>query len=272
MVPAVGAHAGAGGGAGRRLLRQGLRHRRSSAGRAAPRRRARERGRPLLARGDVRPRRALPSGRHPAGLRHRRAGAGRAEHRRRPACRCRPASAWLSIVPIAESRSSYNGLLVFVFIAVSASLAADGHPPLRLARAAARRRPGIAAFPIRARRPSTPPPASPSRSAACSAPWCSARASTVDMPPPGDMRAGAASTSSCATWSGTGSTRRSARAVAARAERLNQLQFLTIRRYLEPGLRRPGRPAPGARDMAADLATSPSQGAQMLLVLRWRRC
>ena len=31
---------------------------------------------------------------------------------------------WLSIVPIAESRSSYNGLLVFVFITISASLAA----------------------------------------------------------------------------------------------------------------------------------------------------
>ena len=31
---------------------------------------------------------------------------------------------WLSIVPIAESRSSYNGLLVFLFIAVSAALAA----------------------------------------------------------------------------------------------------------------------------------------------------
>jgi hypothetical protein len=31
---------------------------------------------------------------------------------------------WLSIVPIAESRSSYNGLLVFLFIAGSASLAA----------------------------------------------------------------------------------------------------------------------------------------------------
>ncbi|MBI1775686.1 MAG: hydrogenase 4 subunit B [Proteobacteria bacterium] len=30
---------------------------------------------------------------------------------------------WLSIVPIAEARSSYNGLLVFVFIAVSASFA-----------------------------------------------------------------------------------------------------------------------------------------------------
>src|SRR6185312_4317839 len=30
--------------------------------------------------------------------------------------------AWLSIVPIAESRSSYNGLLVFLFIAASAVL------------------------------------------------------------------------------------------------------------------------------------------------------
>ncbi|WP_091918136.1 hydrogenase 4 subunit B [Mesorhizobium sp. YR577] len=34
------------------------------------------------------------------------------------------AEPWLSIVPIAASRSSYNGLLVFVFIAISASLAA----------------------------------------------------------------------------------------------------------------------------------------------------
>lgn len=34
------------------------------------------------------------------------------------------ADPWLSIVPIGQSRSSYNGLLVFVFIAVSASLAA----------------------------------------------------------------------------------------------------------------------------------------------------
>jgi hypothetical protein len=31
---------------------------------------------------------------------------------------------WLSIVPIAESRSSYNGLLVFVFMVLSGSLAA----------------------------------------------------------------------------------------------------------------------------------------------------
>lgn len=34
------------------------------------------------------------------------------------------ADPWLSIVPIGQSRSSYNGLLVFFFIAVSASLAA----------------------------------------------------------------------------------------------------------------------------------------------------
>ena len=31
---------------------------------------------------------------------------------------------WLSIVPIAESRSSYNGLLVFLFVAISGTLAA----------------------------------------------------------------------------------------------------------------------------------------------------
>jgi NADH:ubiquinone oxidoreductase subunit 5 (subunit L)/multisubunit Na+/H+ antiporter MnhA subunit len=34
-------------------------------------------------------------------------------------------AAWLTIVPVAESRSSYNGLLVFLFIVISASLAAS---------------------------------------------------------------------------------------------------------------------------------------------------
>jgi hydrogenase-4 component B len=34
-------------------------------------------------------------------------------------------NAWLSIAPVAQSRSSYNGLLVFLFIAISASLAAS---------------------------------------------------------------------------------------------------------------------------------------------------
>ena len=39
---------------------------------------------------------------------------------------------WLSIVPIAESRSSYNGLLVFAFIAASASIAAFAIHRVRL--------------------------------------------------------------------------------------------------------------------------------------------
>src|SRR5216683_1796244 len=46
---------------------------------------------------------------------------------------------WLSIVPIAESRSSYNGLLVFLFIAISGTLAAMAIH--RLASAALRRGP-----------------------------------------------------------------------------------------------------------------------------------
>ena len=85
-------------------------------------------------------------------------------------------SPWLSIVPVIESRSSYNGLLVFLFGLSTASLAAyvihrvasAAHPPrsavgLRLSRSDARSR-------------SIRPTASPSRSAACSARWCSARA------------------------------------------------------------------------------------------------
>ena len=94
------------------------------------------------------------------------------------ACRCRRGVDWLSIVPIAESRSSYNGLLVFVFMLSSGIARRLRDPPSRLRQAAPRRRPGTAAIPTRARRPNTPPTASPSRSAACSAPWCSARAST----------------------------------------------------------------------------------------------
>ena len=108
------------GGARRRLLRQGLRRRPSSAGRARrPPQRRSETDRFSLAAMFVLAA-PVPARRHPAGLRHRRAGAGRRTASSARACRRRPASPWLSIVPIAESRSSYNGLLVFVFIAVSA--------------------------------------------------------------------------------------------------------------------------------------------------------
>ena len=54
------------------------------------------------------------------------------------ACRRRPASPWLSIVPIAESRSSYNGLLVFLFMMISGSSPrrrSIASPPTRAPRA-----------------------------------------------------------------------------------------------------------------------------------------
>ena len=44
--------------------------------------------------------------------------------------------------------------------------------------------------------------------------------------------AGAARRCACRTWSGTASTRRSRARVGFAADRLNHLQFLTIRRYL----------------------------------------
>ena len=71
---------------------------------------------------------------------------------------------WLSIVPIAESRSSYNGALVFLFIAISALLAV--HVIHRYASHALRRAPAWdCGFPDR------------SRSAVFSERWCFARAS-----------------------------------------------------------------------------------------------
>jgi formate hydrogenlyase subunit 3/multisubunit Na+/H+ antiporter MnhD subunit len=73
-------------------------------------------------------------------------------------------SQWLSIVPIAASRSSYDGLLVFVFIAMSGMLAAFAIHRL------ASDPPGIAATRIRARRRNIPRRVLPSRSAASSAP------------------------------------------------------------------------------------------------------
>ena len=69
-------------------------------------------------------------------LRDRLAAAGRARARPAAACRRRRALPWLSIVPIAASRSSYNGLVIFLFLLAAGSLTACGHPPLRLARRA----------------------------------------------------------------------------------------------------------------------------------------
>ena len=79
----------------------------------------------LLACGDVRLRRAVPRAGILPGLFIDALGTGGADVWSAHACRCRAALAWLSIVPVAESRSSYNGLLVFVFIVVSATADRD---------------------------------------------------------------------------------------------------------------------------------------------------
>ena len=109
---------------------------------------------------------------------------------------------WLSIVPIAESRSSYNGLLVMVFITISASL------PSSLSIASPRMHcggdpPGAAAFPIRRLRRSIRREASPSRSAVFSARWCSTPATTSRCPPP-EIPGRRGCGSNCTIWSGRG--------------------------------------------------------------------
>ncbi len=93
----------------------------------------------------------------------------------------------MTIAPVEASRSSYNGLLVFGFIAIA--IAADGRWWCIACRAGcgARRR-GIAGFLIRRRPASIPAAVSPSRCGGCLARWCSERRETVDMPAPGDNR------------------------------------------------------------------------------------
>ncbi len=137
---------------------------------------------------------------------------------------------WLSIVPLAAGRSSYNGLLVFVFIALSASLAA--YAIHRLGSHAVRRAPAWdCGFP-------EPSPAAQYSAASFAQPIRRVFGTvvfrareTVDMPPPGDLRPARLSV-----------TLRDlvfdilyepvALGVTAAAEWLNRFQFLTIRRYL----------------------------------------
>jgi hypothetical protein len=137
---------------------------------------------------------------------------------------------WLSIIPIAESRSSYNGLLVFVFIAISASVATWAVH--RYASRALRRAPAWdCGFPDT--------DASMQYTAASFAQPIRRVFGTmafqarehVDMPAPGDTRPASLRVERRdLIWDYlyapiTG-------AVHYAAERLNVLQFLTIRRYL----------------------------------------
>jgi hypothetical protein len=140
------------------------------------------------------------------------------------------ADAWLSIVPIAESRSSYNGLLVFGFVALSASLAA--YAIHRLASHAVRRAPAWdCGFP-------DPNPATQYTADSFAQPirrvfgtFVLQARERVDMPSPGDSRpARLTVTLRDLVWETLYAPVDDV--VWSAAERLNRLQFLTIRKYL----------------------------------------
>jgi hydrogenase-4 component B len=137
--------------------------------------------------------------------------------------------AWLSIVPIAESKSSYNGLLVMVFITLSASLAV--YFIHRFASRALRRGPAWGCgF-------TDPAPAAQYSGVSFAQPIRRVFGSVfeardhVEMPPPGDVRPARLRIElHDLIWERM--YQPIAVAVGLSSERLNRLQFLTIRRYL----------------------------------------
>src|SRR6202035_4147914 len=138
--------------------------------------------------------------------------------------------AWLSIAPIAESRSSYNGLLVMVFITISASLAVFFIH--RFASHALRRPPAWGCGfcdPTPAAQYSGGSFAQPVRRVFGTLVF-HAR-DHVEMPAPGDIRPARLRIElHDLIWERLYEPL--AAAVGFSAERLNLLQFLTIRRYL----------------------------------------
>jgi hydrogenase-4 component B len=137
---------------------------------------------------------------------------------------------WLTLVPVAESRSSYNGLLVFLFITFSAFFAA--FVIHALASKKVRRGPAWdCGFPDLS--PATQYTASsfaqPIRRVFGTVVF---RAhDSVEMPPPGSMRAARFDAGiHDLIWDTLYAP--AIGSVAHAAEKLNRLQFLTIRRYL----------------------------------------
>ena len=137
---------------------------------------------------------------------------------------------WLTIVPIAESRSSYNGLLLFGFIAFSAWLAT--YVIHRWASAATRRSaPWDCGFPDAS-------PVTQYTAGSFTQPIRRVFGTVVfrareevDMPPPGDARAARLHVAlHDVLWDALYEP--TARLVRFIAERLNKVQFLTIRAYL----------------------------------------
>jgi formate hydrogenlyase subunit 3/multisubunit Na+/H+ antiporter MnhD subunit len=136
---------------------------------------------------------------------------------------------WLTIVPIAQSRSSYNGLLLFFFIALAAGLGAEAIH--RWASAATRRAPPWdCGFP-------DPSPATQYTAGSFSQPirrvfgLVFRAREKVEMPPPGAAQPARLHVElRDVPWDTLYAP--NARAVSFVAERLNRLQFLTIRGYL----------------------------------------
>jgi hydrogenase-4 component B len=137
---------------------------------------------------------------------------------------------WLSIAPIAESRSSYNGMLVLVFITISASLAI--YFIHRFASRALRRGPAWGCgF-------SDPTPMAQYSGASFAQPirrvfgtLVFGARDHVAMPAPGDVSPARLRIElHDRVWEGI--YQPLAGAVGFSADRLNRLQFLTIRRYL----------------------------------------
>jgi formate hydrogenlyase subunit 3/multisubunit Na+/H+ antiporter MnhD subunit len=140
------------------------------------------------------------------------------------------AIAWLSIVPIAESRSSYNGLLVFAFITISTLAAVEIIHGL--ASRAVRRGPAWdCGFP-------DPSPETQYTADSFAQPIRRVFGETVflarervDMPPPGDLRpARMTVTLRDLVWDSVYTPIVAGTFYAA--EKLNYLQFLTIRKFL----------------------------------------
>ena len=137
---------------------------------------------------------------------------------------------WLSIVPIAESRSSYNGLLVFLFVAISGTLAAVAIH--RFASDRLRRGPAWdCGYP-------DPSPMTQYTASSFAQPIRRVFGTTVfrarehvEMPPPGDLRPARLSVDlRDVIWDVLYAP--VASGVVYTADRLNHLQFLTIRQFL----------------------------------------
>ena len=137
--------------------------------------------------------------------------------------------AWLSIVPVAESRSSYNGLLVFVFIAVSAIVSKQIIH--RFASSALRRGPAWGCGYLE------PSPAAQYTGESFAQPFRRVFSEVfqsrdrVDMPPPGDPRPARIDIKlRDLIWDTFYAPIRGW--IGFAAEKMNHLQFLTIRSYL----------------------------------------